>query len=148
MNNPVVLDPKTELNEQTAQDIRLQLRQDADVQRIYNAVDIKDQLELIELGKEPSMEISRFADQILHTMSLSKIEDSGELLKQLGKIMDRFDSKDFAEEKSGFFSRMFKKADKMIEQIFSKYQTMGREIDKVYVEITKYQDEMKNQLVR
>ena len=76
MNNPVVLDSKTELNEQTAQDVRLQLRQDADVQRIYNAVDIKDQLELIELGKEPSMEISRFADQILHTMSLSKIEDS------------------------------------------------------------------------
>lgn len=36
----------------------------------------------------------------------------------------------------------------MIEQIFSKYQTMGREIDKVYVEITKYQDEMKNQLER
>lgn len=62
--------------------------------------------------------------------------------------MDRFDSKDFAEEKSGFFSRMFKKADKMIEQIFSKYQTMGREMDKVYVEITKYQDEMKNQSVR
>ena len=87
MNNPVVLDSKTELNEQTAQDVRLQLRQDADVQRIYNAVDIKDQLELIELGKEPSMEISRFADQILHTMSLSKIEDSGELLKQLGKII-------------------------------------------------------------
>ena len=51
MNNPVVLDSKTELNEQTAQDVRLQLRQDADVQRIYNAVDIKDQLELIELGK-------------------------------------------------------------------------------------------------
>lgn len=51
MNNPVVLDPKTELNEQTAQDVRLQLRQDADVQRIYNAVDIKDQLELIELEK-------------------------------------------------------------------------------------------------
>ncbi len=62
------------------------------------------------MEKEPSMEISRFADQILHTMSLSKIEDSGELLKQLGKIMDRFDSKDFAEEKSGFFSRMFKKS--------------------------------------
>ena len=92
------------------------------------------------------MEISRFADQILHTMSLSKIEDSGELLKQLGKIMDRFDSKDFAEEK--VVSHVCSKADKMIEQIFSKYQTMGREIDKVYVEITKYQDEMKNQLVR
>lgn len=50
-NNPIVLDPKTELNEQTAQDVRLQLRQDAEVQRIYNGVDIKDQLELIELGK-------------------------------------------------------------------------------------------------
>ena len=70
------------------------------------------------------MEISRFADQILHTMSLSKIEDSGELLKQLGKIMDRFDSKDFAEEKV-VSSHVCSKADKMIEQIFSKYQTMG-----------------------
>ena len=108
MNNPVVLDPKTELNEQTAQDVRLQLRKDADVQRIYNAVDIKDQLELIELEKNLLWKFHVF-DQILHTMSLSKIEDSGELLKQLGKIMDRFDSKDFAEEKSGFFSRMFKK---------------------------------------
>ena len=41
---------------------------------------------------------------------------------------------------------MFKKADKMIEQIFSKYQTMVLEIDKVYVEITKYQDEMKKSI--
>ena len=123
MNNPVVLDPKTELNEQTAQDVRLQLRQDADVQRIYNAVDIKDQLELIELGKEPSMEISRFADQILHTMSLSKIEDYGELLKQLGKIIIDLIVKTLRKKK-WFLLTYVQKADKMIEQIFSKYQTM------------------------
>ena len=51
-------------------------------------------------------------------------------------------------KKKWFLLTYVQKADKMIEQIFSKYQTMGLEIDKVYVEITKYQDEMKNQLVR
>lgn len=30
----------------------------------------------------------------------------------------------------------------MIEKLFGKYQTMGAEIDKVYVEISKYQSEM------
>ena len=30
----------------------------------------------------------------------------------------------------------------MVEKLFGKYQTMGYEIDKVYVEISKYQHEM------
>ena len=55
-------------------------------------------------------------------------------------------AKDFAEEKEVVSLTYVQKADKMIEQIFSKYQTMGREIDKVYVEITKYQDEIKKSI--
>jgi uncharacterized protein YaaN involved in tellurite resistance len=56
--------------------------------------------------------------------------------------MDKFDKKDFVEKKS-FLGKIFKKGEKMIEQLFNKYQTMGGEIDKVFVEITKYENEMK-----
>jgi uncharacterized protein YaaN involved in tellurite resistance len=75
-------------------------------------------------------------------MRTTKIEDSGELLKQLGRIMDRFDAKDFEKTSGGFFGKLFKKGEKVVEKLFGKYQTMGNEIDKVYVEISKYQQEM------
>ena len=50
-------------------------------------------LKILEFGKEPAVQISRFSDQILGNMRTTKVEDSGELLKQLGRIMDKFDAK-------------------------------------------------------
>ena len=58
--------------------------------------------------------------------------------------MDKFDAKDFQKTSGGFFGKLFKKGEKIVEKLFGKYQTMGREIDKVYVEISKYQHEMVN----
>ncbi|GAA3313655.1 hypothetical protein GCM10020331_004300 [Ectobacillus funiculus] len=49
----------------------------------------------------------------------------------------------FAEDK-GFLSKLFNRGQKLIEKkLFDKYQTMGSEIDKVYIEIMKYEQEMK-----
>src|SRR3712207_8872768 len=51
---------------------------------------------------------SRFADQILNSIETTKVENSGTLLVQLNKIMDKFDIKDFEEKKQGFFAKIFK----------------------------------------
>ncbi|MEC2057009.1 toxic anion resistance protein [Peribacillus psychrosaccharolyticus] len=124
------------------EELKVQLQNDPEVARLAQQIDVKNQMSLLEFGKEPAMEISKFSDRILSTMKSSSMEDSSELLKQLGKIMDRFDSKDFAPEKRGLLSKLFNKGEKMIDKIFGKYQSMGGEIDKVYVEISKYQNEM------
>ncbi|HET6872625.1 MAG TPA: toxic anion resistance protein [Sporolactobacillaceae bacterium] len=126
---------------QNAADTRVKLRQDPDVIQLAKKIDPKDQIALLEFGKEPATEISNFASKVLNTVKSSHMEESSALLKNLGKIMDKFDSKDFAEEK-GFF-KFFGKGKKLMERVMSKYQTMGGEIDKVYVEIKKYENEMK-----
>ncbi|WP_420828168.1 toxic anion resistance protein [Cytobacillus citreus] len=130
------------LTEATASEIKLALRNDAEVQNLARSIDERDQIQILEFGKEPATQISRFSDQILGNMRATKVEDSGELLKQLGKIMDKFDKKDFEKTSSGFFGKIFKKGEKLVDKLFGKYQTMGMEIDKVYVEISKYQNEM------
>jgi uncharacterized protein YaaN involved in tellurite resistance len=56
--------------------------------------------------------------------------------------MDKFDKKDFEKTSGGVFGKLFKKGEKIVEKLFGKYQTMGKEIDKIYVEISKYQSEM------
>jgi uncharacterized protein YaaN involved in tellurite resistance len=130
------------LSEAKVSDIKLALRKETEVMNLARSIDERDQIKILEFGKEPAVQISRFSDQILGNMRSTKVEDSGELLKQLGRIMDKFDAKDFQKSSTGFFAKLFKKGEKMIEKVFGKYQTMGSEIDKVYVEISKYQHEM------
>ncbi|AGX05164.1 YceH [Bacillus sp. NRRL B-14911] len=149
MNDPqqasaglVTQDPADMLTETKVPEIKLALRQEAEVQNLARSIDERDQIQILEFGKEPAQQISRFSDQILGNMRATKVEDSGVLLKQLGKIMDRFDKKDFEQTSGGLFGKLFKRGEKMIEKLFGKYQTMGKEIDKVYVEISKYQSEM------
>lgn len=130
------------LTEKKVSDIKLALRKEPEIQNLARTIDERDQIQVLEFGKEPAVQISRFSDQILNNMRMSKVEDSGELLKQLGRIMDKFDAKDFQKTSGGFFGKLFKKGEKMVEKLFGKYQTMGSEIDKVYIEISKYQHEM------
>lgn len=137
---PTALDEQ--LTETKAADIKLALRKEPEVQNLARSIDEKDQIQILSFGKEPAEQISRFSDQILNNMRTTKIEDSGELLKQLGRIMDKFDPKDFQKTSNGLFGKLFKKGEKIVEKLFGKYQTMGSEIDKVYVEISKYQHEM------
>ncbi|WP_423798877.1 toxic anion resistance protein [Neobacillus sp. SAB-20_R2A] len=130
------------LTEKKVSDIKLALRKETEIQNLANSIDERDQIQVLEFGKEPAVQISRFSDQILSNMRTTKVEDSGELLKQLGRIMDKFDPKDFQKSSGGLFSKLFKKGEKVVEKLFGKYQTMGSEIDKVYVEISKYRSEM------
>jgi uncharacterized protein YaaN involved in tellurite resistance len=123
-------------------ELKVKLKQDPQVLKLAASIDVKNQVELLEFGREPANEISAFTGKVLNSVQANSMEESSELLNQLGKIMDKFDRKDFAEKK-GLMNKVFNRGNKMIEKLFNKYQTMGSEIDKVYVEITKYESEMK-----
>ncbi|MBB6444606.1 toxic anion resistance protein [Bacillus benzoevorans] len=140
--NPTLTGADDKLSESKVSEMKLALRNDPEVQNLVRSIDERDQIQILEFGKEPAVQISRFSDQILHNMRTTKVEDSGELLKQLGRIMDKFDKKDFEKGSGGILGKLFKKSEKIVERLFGKYQTMGKEIDKVYVEISQYQSEM------
>ncbi|WP_124068938.1 toxic anion resistance protein [Filibacter tadaridae] len=129
------------LTENKAEAMRVQLRNDPEVQNLVRSIDTRNQTGLLEFGKEPAVEISTFSDRILASMQSSSVTDSSVMLRQLGKTMDKFDKNDFDEPK-GFIGRLFNRGEKMIEKVFGKYQTIGKEIEKIHIEISKYQDEM------
>jgi uncharacterized protein YaaN involved in tellurite resistance len=134
---------KEQLSKAADSEIKLALRNEPEVQGLARSIDEHDIIKILEYGKEPVKEVSRFSDQILGVMRRNNVEDSGQLLKQLGKIMDRFDMKDFEKASGGLISRLFKRSEKMLDRLYSKYQSFGKEIEQVYVRISKYQSEMK-----
>ncbi|ODV55848.1 toxic anion resistance protein [Lysinibacillus fusiformis] len=127
---------------------QLMLKKDPEVHALAQRIDVKDQIAMLELGKETASGISAFSDKMLSTMKSSKLEESSVLLNNLNKIMDKFDPQDFSEEKKGgFISKLFNKGKEQLERFLSKYDSMNKEVDVIYREIQKYEGEMKRNTI-
>lgn len=127
---------------------QLALKQDPEVHALAQKIDVKDQIAMLELGKETANGISTFSDKMLATMKTSKLEESSVLLNNLNRIMDKFDPQDFAEEqKGGFLTKLFSKGKEQLEKFLSKYDSMNKEVDVIFHEVQKYEGEMKRNTV-
>lgn len=131
-----------DLTEQSANELRMQLRNEPKVLQIVDSMDLRNQNQLLTLGREPAERLSSFSDRILKTMTLSKIDESGQLLIQLEKLMKRFDKNEILKEPN-FIAKLFKKAKATTEALFKKYQTLGGELDKIHKEFAIIEDELK-----
>ena len=128
-----------DLTEQSANELRMQMRNEPQVLQIVDSMDLRNQNQLLSLGREPAERLSSFSDRILKTMTLSKIDESGQLLIQLEKLMKRFDKNEILKEPN-FIAKLFKKAKATTEALFKKYQTLGGELDKIHKEFAIIED--------
>lgn len=88
---------------------QIALKQEPEVKALAEKINVKDQIALLEFGKDTATAISKFSDRMLATIKQSKLEKSSQLINNLNKIMDRFDPEDFKEENKGFLARIFGK---------------------------------------
>lgn len=130
-----------QLTLETADAVKEQLRDHAEVQQIANRINVKNQLELLALGKEPATKLATFADQILAIITRSTSFESNELFKQLEALMQTFDKKDFTEQK-GFFKKLFARKTKNDEDLFAKYNVLGRDIEKIHYHFVLMEEEL------
>lgn len=121
------------------------LRNLREVQELTNEIEVQNVNSIIQFGQNASENISRISDDLLSSMREVKSEEASEMLIALTKIMDKFDIKELenTEQKKGIFSKIFKSAQETIEKLFQKYDTMGYEIEKVYVLLKKYENDIK-----
>jgi len=137
-NIPMTLE---QLTLETADAVKQQLQENVEVQRIARQIDIKNQLELMALGKEPATKLAKFVDQILDIVTQSASYESSELFKQLEALMVTFDKKDFAEQK-GFFKKLFARKSKSEDDVFAKYNVLGRDIEKIHYQFVLMEEEL------
>lgn len=119
-------------------EIKQQLASSDEIDKLVSTINVNDSATIVKFGAEAADEISKASDQVLNSMSIEQINDTGVMLKNLAAIMDQFDIKEIQDEKPGFFGNLKKK----IEKILNKYDTMGKEIDKIYVQLKQYENEI------
>ena len=119
-----------------------ELTNSKEVDALASQIDIYNLDTIVTFGANVAEEISKCSDAVLNSMNMSQINDSGEMLELLAKIMDKFDMKELKEQ-PGFFEKLFNNAKKQLDKILNKYHTMGEEVDKIYVQLKQYEGEIK-----
>ena len=124
------------------EDLNKKLTNSAEVDAIVSKIEVYNMETIVSFGAEAAEEISKASDVVLRSMNMSQLDDSSRMLKTLAGIMSKFDIDEIREDK-GLFNRLFSNAKKQLDKILAKYKTMGDEVDKIYVELRKYEQEIK-----
>ena len=152
-NNPTVIDVNDAKEMEVVpydvvaerQKMSKELVNSKEVDAIVSTICVNDAQSIVEFGSEVANEISKCSDIILNSVNMKQVNDTGELLNVLGKIMDKFDLEEIKDDSGkGIFGRLFNNAKRQLEQILAKYHTMGDEVEKVYLELKKYEAEIKD----
>lgn len=113
-----------------------------EVDEIVSTIEVYNLDTIVSFGAEVAEEISKASDVVLNSMNMSQLDDSSEMLNTLAKIMDKFDIEEI-KESSGFFGKLFGNLRKQLDKVLVKYHTMGEDIDKIYVQLKQYENEIK-----
>lgn len=125
------------------EEIKQQLASSEDIDKLVSTINVNDPNTIVKFGAEAADQISAASDQVLNSMTIKQINDTGVMMKNLAAIMDQFDAKEL-EDKPGLFAKLKKN----LEKILNKYDTMGKEIDKIYVQLKGYETEIEQANVK
>lgn len=122
--------------------LRNDLVNSAEVDALVSKIELDNLDSIVNFGGEVATEISKSSDLVLNSMNISQIEETSKMLGVLSNIMSKFDIEEIKQD-PGLFDKLFGGIKKQLDKIMAKYQTMGGEIDKIYVELKGYEGEIK-----
>ena len=128
----------------TISEYKQRLRGMKEVQDLTSEVEIQNPNSIVMFGQGASEQISKVSDELLNSMKAVKAEETSEMLVNLTKIMDKFDIKELdGSEKQSMLSKFMKGVGNSVAKLFQKYDTMGYEVEKVYVLLKKYENDIR-----
>lgn len=126
-------------------EIALALKGSEELEALTAQISLDDPQTIAKFGSEAAADVSKVSDDILHGMDMSQIDGSKQMLDALSKIMSQFDLDEItAEEKPGLFGKLLGGARTQLDKIMNKYNSMGQEVDKVYVQLKQYEAEIED----
>lgn len=116
---------------------------EAEIDAIASKMDVYSPDSIVTFGADVAAEIAKASDTVLNSMNMSQLNETSQLMTTLAKIMDKFDIQEIKEEDPSFFKKLFTNAKKQLDKLLEKYNTMGSEVEKIHLELCKYENEIK-----
>ena len=113
-----------------------------EIDRLTSQIDINDMTTIVTFGAQTVEEISKASDVVLRSMNMGQMDQSSQMLESLAKIMSKFDA-DELRDSPRLFGRLLGNVRGQLERLLAKYNTMGDEVDRIYVQLKAYEAEIK-----
>ncbi|MCU9615141.1 toxic anion resistance protein [Caldibacillus lycopersici] len=111
--------------------------------QLATQIDPYNQQSIVLYGTEAQAKLTNFSSSMLEHVKNKSVGEIGEILTDLMKKLEQVNPEELQPEKRGLLSRMFGKVSKSINEILSKYQKTGAQIDRITVKL----DHCKNTLM-
>ena len=120
-----------------------------EIEKLISSINLSDFNQLVNFGSQAANEVSKASDVILSNTSLAQINKTSKVVALLNKIMDKISIEEIKKEPN-LLEKIFGNLQNAIEKLLLKYNTVGKEIDKVYVELKINEEELKtsNQVLK
>lgn len=113
-----------------------------EVDTLVSTIEVHNMDTIVTFGAEVADEISKASDTVLNSLNIQEIDETNQLMVHLAAIMSKFDIEELKEDK-GLFDKLFGNVRQQLDKILAKYHTMGGEVDKIYVQLRNYDQEIR-----
>ncbi len=113
-----------------------------EVDKLVSTIEVHNMDTIVTFGAEVAEEISKASDTVLNSLNIQEIDETNQLMVHLAAIMSKFDIEELKEDK-GLFDKLFGNVRQQLDKILAKYHTMGDDVDKIYVQLRSYDQEIR-----
>ena len=118
--------------------LRQEIIESGEVDRLTSELTITEPATIVQFGCESANKLSSCADAILSQYNMDEIDKSSSLMITLDKLMSKIDIGEIdkvVNDKKNFIEKLVGNATKKLNQIVQKYDTVGKEMEKVCTEL-------------
>ncbi|MDQ0243422.1 uncharacterized protein YaaN involved in tellurite resistance [Bacillus fengqiuensis] len=99
--------------------------------KVAEQIDYKNQQAILQYGVAAQSELSQFSHSVLNHIQKKDTGPVGEAISELMFKINQVNPEDFTKKRKGVVGRLFSSLSKPIHGMFSKYQSINVEIDKI-----------------
>lgn len=98
-------------------------------------IDPRNHQAMIAYGSQAQGKLLSFSHQMLEHVQKQDVGEIGQIISDLMNRLNDVDPDELRQEKQSFFSKMFGRLQSSIQEIISKYQKTGAQIDRITVQL-------------
>ncbi len=110
--------------------------------QLAKQIDPNDHQSVSQYGTEAQAKLTDFSHGMLEHVKNNDIGEIGSILADLMKKLEQVDPDDLSPAKRGLFSKIFNRISGSVNEIMSKYQKTGAQIERIGVKLDRNKDEL------
>lgn len=124
-----------------------QIRESGVVDRLTSQIKVQQAETITTFGKDAVDELSKVSDAVLKKYDATIIQKTSNMMTDLTNIMKEINLDeildDSVEENKSFLSKMFSKGKMSLNALLSKYDTVGKKLERVCIELRTYENQIR-----